>query len=785
MTVPRGDSPTTPLDHLIGVLRARDVALDGQVRPAAVLWTDPESEWRPLVPLLLERMEELVVLGEYEPARRTGPAIWLRCVVDRTLDEPTLPEDRAPVVYLPGVGRQQLKAGEACPPALRPLVELLYRGTVWIQHNGADWTVAAYLGSSRSLGLDLARDRATREALLRALPELMVRPLGELSGRRLEAEDFDRMLAADVVRDVLLWMGDPEGTRARLGGSRWEAFRSRCREELDLDPERDPDVVAGERLGRGEGAWARVWQRFAEAPSAYPGIADLLRRSRPGGELLFDRERWPHLNDEDETALREALAALEGRPHGEVRDEVLRLEREHGPRRGWVWAQLGQAPLARVLEPLARLARAVETGIGGPTPDDMAAEYVRRAWTADLAALEALAQAQPADEALVAVVVRDLLEPWLDRNARAFQEAVERAGLPTAETVLPVEVGHGECLLFADGLRYDLGCRLAERLRERGAQTELRHRWAALPTVTATAKPAVTPLAGQFAGDELGEDMAPVLRSSGRPAAARELRKALEAEGFQLLDRAALAVLSSDRARGWLETGEIDSLGHKVGARLASQLDAEVERLAETILHLLDAGWEGVRVVTDHGWLLLPGGLPKVELPKHLTATRWARCAVPAGEYAGDMPRFAWFWNPVHWFATPPGIACFNAREEYAHGGLSLQECLIPELIVERSEGERKPATITSITWRGFRCFVEVSGGGAGLTADLHLEEPETGEERENPSVVAAPRAVGDDGTVSLVVRDDSFEERPLVLVLLDSEDRVVARRRTRVGEDA
>ena len=51
--------------------------------------------------------------------------------------------------------------------------------------------------------------------------------------------------------------------------------------------------------------------------------------------------------------------------------------------------------------------------------------------------------------------------------------------------------------------------------------------------------------------------------------------------------------------------------------------------------------------------------------------------------------------------------------------------------------------------------------------------------------MVAAPRAVGDDGTVSLVVRDDSFEERPLVLVLLDSEDRVVARRRTRVGEDA
>ncbi len=41
--------------------------------------------------------------------------------------------------------------------------------------------------------------------------------------------------------------------------------------------------------------------------------------------------------------------------------------------------------------------------------------------------------------------------------------------------------------------------------------------------------------------------------------------------------------------------------------------------LLERIEALLGAGWREVRVVTDHGWLWLPGGLPKVDLPKYLT----------------------------------------------------------------------------------------------------------------------------------------------------------------------
>ena len=49
--------------------------------PAAILWTDADGQWMPLVEHLRLLMPELLTLGPYDPATRTGPAIWLRCVM--------------------------------------------------------------------------------------------------------------------------------------------------------------------------------------------------------------------------------------------------------------------------------------------------------------------------------------------------------------------------------------------------------------------------------------------------------------------------------------------------------------------------------------------------------------------------------------------------------------------------------------------------------------------------------------------------------------------------------
>ena len=781
-------TPPTPLDHLARALRSRASVPSGQDDPAAILWTDPGAEWGGLLPEALARIPELLALGEYAPAHRTGPAIWLRCVVDGTIDVPGLPADAIPILYLPGVERGQLRAGEECPGDLRPLVELMYRGVLWHRPNGREWTVAAFLRSPKGgSGLDIASNRGTHAALLGALDQVALTPVERLRGRRLDATDFNRMAGVELSRDILRWMGDPKRTRFRLNENRWNAFRTECRSELGFDPETEADVSAGALLGGGEGRWADVWARFVEAPHAFPGVPEVLARSRPAGELALDREPWPDLNAEDEEAVRSELAGLPELSHADASRALARLEGTHGHRRDWVWARLGRSPLATTLEPLARLAESVRIAIGGATPDGAAEAYADRGWPADASAREALALAPPEHEGTISAAVHHLLAPWLDDSARAFQSAVDRQPLPSAGDQPAVTAGEDECIVFVDGLRYELGRRLAERLETRGCAAAVDHRWAATPTVTATAKPAVTPVAGEIAGEWLGADFRPSMKDSGRPARAVDLRDTMEERGYQILGSGILDIPLSAGARGWLETGEIDRHGHHHGAAAFARLvEDELDRLADRIAGLLDAGWRYVRVVTDHGWLLLPGGLPLVKLPTHLTRSKWARCAVVSAGSTPDAPLHPWHWNPEEHFATPPGIACFSTRDEYAHGGLSIQECLIPDIRVERTAVARLTVQLRSLSWHRLRCNVAVRVRGAPaasgpppLSADLRLDTP-AGE-----SVASSPKPIDADGLASLVLADDRHEDADLVLVVTDADGRVLAQQPTRKGENA
>ena len=771
-------APATPLDHLARSLRARASTPSGQATPAAILWTDPKAEWRALLPAALNRIPELLALGEYRPEHRTGPAIWLRCVVDRAPDS-DLPPDAVPIIYLPGVERGQLRAGEDCPDELKPLVELMYRGSLWHNPKGRDWTVAAFLGSNAGPDLDIAPGHATNAALLGALDQVALTPVEHLRGRRLDAADFNKLAGVDLMRDILRWMADPDGARSRMRDRSWKAFRAESQRVLRFDPETEADVSAGARLGEGAGRWADSWTRFTEAPHAFPGVPELLARSRPGNELLFDRERWPDLNEEDEQSVRRALAELPELSHADACRMVARLEEEHTHRRSWVWARLWRSPFAMLLEPLARLAESADTAIGGATPGDMAQVYADRGWLADASAREALALVPAEEEHTVANAVRHLLAPWLDDSARAFQASLERQPLPPAGDQPVVVAGDDECIVFVDGLRYELGRRLAERLEAIGSRTTIEHRWAAIPTVTATAKPAVTPVAGEVAGDRLGATFQPAMKGSGRTARVKELREAMESAGYQIINAGTLDIPLSAGARGWLETGEIDKHGHHHRAvPFARQIERELDGLVRRITRLLKAGWRSVRVVTDHGWLQLPGGLPMVTLPRHLTESKWARCAVISGDSKPDAPLHPWHWNPNQWFASPPGIACFSRRDEYAHGGLSIQECLIPDIRVEGTGASGPTAAIQGVAWRRLRCNITVQARGGPVTADLRLGGP-AGE-----SVASSPKPIDADGLASLVLADDEHEDAALVVVVTDADGRVLAQQPTRRGEN-
>ncbi len=74
---------------------------------------------------------------------------------------------------------------------------------------------------------------------------------------------------------------------------------------------------------------------------------------------------------------------------------------------------------------------------------------------------------------------------------------------------------------------------------------------------------------------------------------------------------------------GWAEAGAIDQYGHGHGWKIAHHLPPELKGLAETIA---SAGRRLEAHLRYHRPrpLMPPGGLPKADLPSHLTLTQMA-----------------------------------------------------------------------------------------------------------------------------------------------------------------
>lgn len=768
-------------DHLLKAVRSSTVFNpEVQVAPACILWPDRDRQWETVVPLLQSELPELFMLGEYSPEKRIGPAIWLRCVMAGRVEGITLPPGTPPIFYLPGVSRQELRAVESCPDHLKPLAELQYRGVIWSQINAKDWTILAFLKSDQGgLGLDVAQDSDAKNAMQLALHRLLDEEVELLRGKRLDKDFFNTLLTGgDPVRDLLLWLDQGDAFKESRGENEWKAFVEVCKSQLAFDPQNHGQLVGGTKLASHDGPWKAVWERFCEAPRRYPNVSTLLHKCQPPTfDLFADAETaggWPQWNDGQETNLRQDLHALRDLPAHKARAKIVELEKQHGSRRDLVWAELGEAALARSMKHLIVLAETTQHSLAAGDIFDIAAGYRNQGWKADEAILRALEEVETGpDLEAISTAIRAAYLPWSDESARYLQSIWKKN---------PPKTGHGgdkegspACVLFVDGLRYDCARRLSGLLERNGFVVKEAEKWAALPTVTGTGKPAVAPLVREGTIAEEPEAY------NFEPLSSYQFKKALEQNGWTLLDKktSAPVITDIDPPRLWVECGDLDHEGHDRGWKLARQMDSLLAEVQERITDLIAAGWGKIRIVTDHGWLLLPGGLPKVELPSSVVESKWGRCAAIKPGAATNAQEFPWHWNPNQHFALADGISCFRSGEEYSHGGISLQECLTLELTVtgNNKNGLAAQVTLTDIVWKGLRCTVVAEGKFAGLMLDVRTQPGNPGS-----SVVVSPKPMKESGSASVVVENEELEGEAATVVLFDGNGVLVAQASTLIG---
>jgi hypothetical protein len=775
------------IDYFIKKIREAGTCYnpDLQVAPACILWPDSEKQWEGAIETLQAYLPELLILGDYNPEKRTGPAIWLRCVIAGKTDDLQLPCDKIPIIYLPGVGRQELRAVESIKETLKPLAELQYRGVIWSQINSKDWTVLAFLKSDQGgMGFDVAQDSETKNALIRALDPLLDMDAEPLKGERLDQDFFNSIYAGDYARLVLQWLDQGDTFKTNLGEKRWQAFIEMCESKLSFNPDKDGPLTGATKLASRDNQWQPVWERFCEAPKRYPNLPKRIRNCKPPasmdwytpGKTTYDR--WPQWNDAQEISLQKSLYDIDNNPAFKAREKILELEKEHRSRRNLIWAELGEAPLAQALEHLAILAKTTAKALVAGSADDLMKEYQSVGWQADDAVLQALACVEKQqDIEVITKSIRAIYIPWAEESARYLQKVTEENGYPLqrSDKQKDSDRRNGECILFVDGLRFDTAKRLSSQLKACGYQIEEKPVWAPIPTVTSTGKPAATPVKNKISGKDAANLFEPSVAESGQQLNGYHLKKLLTEAGWQPID----SNQSGDtKGNAWIEFGDIDREGHERGWKIAKQIDNILKDIKEQVIQLLNAGWKKVKIVTDHGWLLVPGDLPKVELPSAQTETKWGRCAAIKPGATTEEQLYPWYWNPNQHFALANGISCFRNGMEYDHGGISLQECVVMELTVSPTVHTfHITPEITDVAWKGLRCTIAVDSVFEGLSLDIRTQPGDP-----TSSIVVSTKPLKENGTASVVVENEDLEGSKSTIVLINQKGELVSQVNTVVG---
>jgi hypothetical protein len=748
------------------------------VRPEVILWPDPENQWSEVIGVLQANIPHLLIYGNFEPTKKQGPAIWLKCMIAKALPEANWDADAIPIIYLPGVAKSDLRNVENAVFNFQPLLEYQYTGTLFIQENGREWSILAFVENPiNGLGIKVAKDNATKDALKKTLPSIF-QDRDVLANRTfIDADYLNNQLFPDIIPTILKWMCKGDVFLGSMDASKKEVFYNLCKSQYEFEPDHKNIKAIAEKLGSQKNSWKYVWQLYANAPHKYAEIEDLLRLAKPtdlgAGIFALPDESWPQINEQKEEALGHALSKAAKQDPLKALASLQELEKENIVRRNWVWFELGKSPLADAVHYLVQMAAKVNEAYPSSNIEDLKTYYTKSGFSIDQFMRKSLAAVKSEkDKAIVNSIIQLFYKPWLENITIKFQKLVEQdASIFTSQNAVKENESF---VLFVDAFRYELAEEFCKRLEKSKLKVSIETGWSAIPSLTPTAKPNVSPISTAVSVQSEIDEFRPQLQN-GKDLQTQVFRDALKAADFKLVTNA-----NDIQAEGkyWQEIGDIDTKGHAEQADMVRRIEELFDQVQETLDMAFEKGIKRIKIVTDHGWLLLPGGLPKTQINVGLTQTRWGRCALIKEGAAIDLLHLPWRWNPSIFIAYAPGISFFKANEEYAHGGISIHECLVPTIIVENPNAQLSTAEVKVVKWVNLKCTIQTSIVPDGYTIDIRTKYNDA-----KTSIVLSKNKTLKDSTVTLMV-DDAAESQAATIVLMDESERILDKKPTTVGGD-
>lgn len=308
----------------------------------------------------------------------------------------------------------------------------------------------------------------------------------------------------------------------------------------------------------------------------------------------------------------------------------------------------------------------------------------------------------------------------IDIIQRYFLKAVEETGWPPEGVLRHSQVfdrfiapalaaREKVAYVLADSLRFEMGQDLADALDSFG-ETDVQPVTSVLPTVTSAGMAALMPGAdGALALREVGEDLIPHLGMQRVHTVADRTKILTERLGDRVVDieiSEFLSLTSTARQKARLKGADlvvlrdsrIDRMGESVTLREARKYMTDLlGDLKAAVIQLIRLDYCYVVIATDHGHVLLPEILPGDVVPDAPSGTwllrkRRSLLGRQVKEEKGTKVFSAvqvGIQGDATEFVVPSGFGVYSAGSGYLHGGLSLQECVLP-LITLRAR--RRPA---------------------------------------------------------------------------------------------
>jgi len=584
-------------------------------------------------------------------------------------------------------------------------------------------------------------------------------------------------LFPDIIPTILKWMCKGDAFFQNMEAGKREVFTNLCKSQYEFEPDHKNIKAIAEKLGSHKNSWKYVWQLYATAPRKYPEIEELLRLAKPtdlgSGMFALPEESWPQINEQREEALAQALVKVAKQDVAKALAALQGLEEEHAARRYWVWFELGKSRLADALQYLVVMSVKTKEDFSTVSIDAIKEYYTVLGYTVDQNMRKAFAVVKSKkDKAIVKSIIQLFYQPWLENITNKFQKLVALdAGIFTEQTAKAESDAY---VLFVDAFRYELAVEFGMRLEKQKLKVSVQAGWSAIPSLTSTAKPNVSPITTAVSTASDITEFRPQLLN-GKDLQTQVFRDALKAADYKLVRHP--NDIQSD-GKYWQEIGDIDTKGHEEQAEMVRQMEELFDQVQEALDVAFERGIKRIKIVTDHGWLLLPGGLPKTPLNEGLTETRWGRCALIKEGATTNLLHLPWRWNPSIFIAYAPGISFFKANQEYAHGGISVHECLVPTMVVENQNAQHVTAEIKVVKWVNLKCTINTADVPDGYQVDIRTKynDPKT-------SIVLSKIMALHGNTVTLMV-DDAAEYQAATIVLMDENERILDKKPTTVGGD-